>query len=110
MLEAKNLSPKQIAAFAALVLSLFVSLGLLLLKQDWEVMLIAFGLNFLGSYFLILFLIQQFVYRNIKLIYKFIFRTKASKKQEMYYQYLLPQKSINEVREEVEAWSAERSN
>lgn len=105
MLETKNLSPRQLSAFAALVLSLFVGLGIWALQRHWQVALIGFAIIFTGSYFLILFLIQQFIYRNIKLIYKFIYRTKASKKQEMYYKYILPQKSIDEVREEVEAWA-----
>ncbi|HVZ96820.1 MAG TPA: ATP-binding protein, partial [Chitinophagaceae bacterium] len=42
-----------------------------------------------------------------KLIYKFIYQTKATKKEETYYKYLLPQKSIDEVREDVEAWAEE---
>ncbi|HUQ96605.1 MAG TPA: HAMP domain-containing sensor histidine kinase [Chitinophagaceae bacterium] len=110
MLDTKNLSPRQLSAFAALVLSLISGLGMLLLRQKWDVALIAFGVVFLSSYFLILFLIQQFIYRNIKLIYKFIYRTKANRQQDMYYKYILPQKNIDEVRQEVEAWSEERRN
>src|SRR5215203_5928913 len=109
MLETKNLSRRQLSVFAALVLSLAVGLGVWALQRKWEVALISCILIFLGSYFLILFLFQQFIYRNIKLIYKFIYRTKASKQQEMYYKYILPRKNMDEVREEVEAWSEERS-
>lgn len=109
MIETKNLSPRQLSAFSALVLSLFIGCGIWILQKEWEVALVSFCVIFLGSYFLILFIIQQFIYRNIKLIYKFIYRTKASKKQEMYYKYILPQKSIENVREEVESWSEERS-
>ena len=54
---------------------------------------------------LIAFTLERFIYRKIKLIYKFIYQTKASKKEETYYQYLLPQKSIDEVREDVEEWA-----
>lgn len=109
MIETQNLSPRQLAFFTALVLSLLIGVGIGFLQKNWEVALISCGVIFLGSYLLVLFIIQQFVYRNIKLIYKFIYRTKASKKQEVYYKYLLPQKSIEEVREEVQAWSEERS-
>jgi two-component system phosphate regulon sensor histidine kinase PhoR len=109
MLETKNLSPRQLSAFAALVLALLIGFGIWALQKDWKVALFASAVIFLGSYLLIFFVIQQFIYRNIKLIYKFIYRTKASKKQEVYYKYLLPRKSIDEVREEVEAWSEERS-
>jgi two-component system phosphate regulon sensor histidine kinase PhoR len=52
--------------------------------------------------------LQWFIYRKIKLVYKFIYQTKASKKEEMYYKYILPQKSIDEVREDVEKWAEQR--
>lgn len=57
---------------------------------------------------MILYIFQRFIYRKIKLIYKFIYQTKASKKEEMYYKYILPQKSMDEVREDVEAWAEQR--
>ena len=41
-------------------------------------------------------------------MYKFIYQTKASKKEEMYYKYILPQKGMDEVREDVEAWAEQR--
>ena len=106
----KNLSPKELSAFTALVLSVPISLGFFILHQNWITGLISFLLIFSGSYFLILSIIQNFIYRKIKLIYKFINRTKASKKEEMYYKYILPKKSIDEVREDVEEWAEQRSN
>src|SRR3954462_10677651 len=105
----KNLSPRQLAAFTALVLSLPISLGILILQKNWLAGVIAFALIFGGSFFLIFSIIQNFIYRKIKLIYKFIHQTKASKKEEMYYKYILPQKSIDDVREDVEAWAEQRS-
>jgi two-component system phosphate regulon sensor histidine kinase PhoR len=105
----KNLSPRQLSAFTALVLSVPISLGIMVLQRDWLVGLIAFVIIFGGSYLLLISIIQNFIYRKIKLIYKFIHQTKASKKEEMYYKYILPQKSIDEVREDVEAWAAQRS-
>jgi two-component system phosphate regulon sensor histidine kinase PhoR len=109
MLKTKNLSPRQLSAFTALVLSIPISLGILLLERNWTIALVSFVLIAIGSYFLIFFIIQQFIYRKLKLIYKFIYRTKASKKQEMYYKYILPEKSIDDVREDVEAWAAQQS-
>lgn len=108
MLTQKNISPRQLSAFTALILSVPVALGILLLQHSWLETFIFFVLMFTGSYFLILFIFQQFIYRKLKLIYKFIYQTKASKKEEMYYKYLLPQKSIDEVREDVEAWAEQR--
>ncbi|MDB5252354.1 MAG: histidine kinase, partial [Flaviaesturariibacter sp.] len=108
MLQKKNLSPRQLAAFTALVLSIPIALGITVLGHSWTEGLLAFGLILSGSYLLIFFIIQQFIYRKIKLIYKFIYQTKASKKQETYYKYILPQKSIDEVREDVEAWGEQQ--
>src|SRR5690348_2928369 len=105
----KNLSPRLLSALTALVLSVPISLGIWLLDGKWLTGVIAFALIFTGSFFLILSIIQNFIYRKIKLIYKFINQTKASKKEEMYYKYILPRKSIDEVREDVEAWAGQRS-
>ncbi|MFL5811671.1 MAG: sensor histidine kinase [Flavisolibacter sp.] len=105
----KNLSPRQLSAFTAIVLAIPISLGILILNANWREALVAFFIIGIGSYLLILSIFQNFIYRKIKLIYKFIHQTKASKKEEMYYKYILPQKSIDEVREDVEAWAEQRS-
>jgi len=110
MFQAKNLSPKKLSAFTALVLSIPIGLGIYFLVNKWQVALISFGLIFLGSYFLLFSIIENFIYRKIKLIYKFIHQTKATKREETYYKYILPQKSIDDVREDVEAWAIQRSS
>lgn len=70
--------------------------------------MLSFVVIFLGAYGLVLYTLQTFIYRKIKLIYKFIYQTKANKKEEFYYKNVLPQKSIDEVREDVEAWADQR--
>ncbi|MEP6951845.1 MAG: ATP-binding protein, partial [Ginsengibacter sp.] len=45
---------------------------------------------------------------KIKIIYKLIYQTKASKREEFYYKNILPQKSIEEVSEDVEQWAVQR--
>src|SRR6476620_8861569 len=109
MFDKKNLSPQQLSALTALILSIPISIGIYVLQQDWLDGLIAFVIIFTGSYFLIFSIIQNFIFRKIKLIYKFINQTKATKKEEMYYKYILPKKSIDEVREDVEDWAQQRS-
>jgi two-component system phosphate regulon sensor histidine kinase PhoR len=109
MFQAKNLSPKKLAAFTALVLSIPIGLGIYFLDGKWEVGLISFMIISLGTYLLIFSIIQNFIYRKIKLIYKFINQTKATKREETYYKYILPQKSIDAVREDVEAWAEQRN-
>jgi len=89
---------------------LSVPIGLLLwyAEKNWLLALAYFILLFFCSYFLISFVLERFIYRKIKLIYKFIYQTKATKREETYYKYILPQKSIDEVREDVEAWAIEK--
>jgi two-component system, OmpR family, phosphate regulon sensor histidine kinase PhoR len=107
MFSTKNISPRQLSAFTALVLAVPVSGLLWYVEKSWWIALIGFVIIFTGSFWLISFVLERFIYRKIKLIYKFIYQTKATKKEETYYKYVLPQKSIDEVREDVEAWAKE---
>ncbi|MBK7561002.1 MAG: sensor histidine kinase [Chitinophagaceae bacterium] len=103
----KNISPRQLSAFTALVLAVPVSLLVYVVEKDWLWAAGSFVVIFTGAYLLISFVLERFIYRKIKLIYKFIYQTKATKKEETYFKYVLPQKSIDEVREDVEAWAEE---
>ncbi len=109
MFKTKNLSPQQLSAFTALALSVPIGIGIWILRPDWIIALISFVVTFIGSYLLIRFVLESFIYRKIKLIYKFIYQTKASKREETYYKYILPQKGIDEVRQDVEQWAEQRS-
>jgi two-component system phosphate regulon sensor histidine kinase PhoR len=107
--KTKNLSPQQLSAFTALILSVPVSLGIFFLRPDWVIALVSLIVIFIGNYLMIRFVLESFIYRKIKLIYKFIYQTKATKREETYYKYILPQKGIDEVREDVEKWAEQRS-
>ena len=108
MFSKKNISPQQLSALTALALSIPIAVGIYVFKPVWWIALISFGVIFLGSFGLILYTVQTFIYRKIKLIYKFIYQTKASRKEEFYYKNILPQKGIDEVRADVEAWAEQR--
>jgi len=107
-MDFKNLSPRQVAAVNALSISVLVALANYVFIKSWWIALITLVVLFVISYSLINFLLQEFIYRRIKLIYKFIYQTKASKKEETYYKYILPKKSIDEVSEDVEKWAEQR--
>ncbi len=109
MQSTKNLSPQQLSAYTALALSIPVSFGSWLLRENWIITLAILVITFFGNYLLIRFVLESFIYRKIKLIYKFIYQTKATKREETYYKYILPQKSIDEVRQDVEQWAEQRS-
>jgi two-component system phosphate regulon sensor histidine kinase PhoR len=108
MLSTTNISPQKLSFFTAFVITLPISIGYYFLHQNWWRALVVFAIILLGSYLLIQFTMERFIFRKIKLIYKFIYQTKASKREETYYKYILPKKSIDEVREDVESWAVQR--
>jgi two-component system, OmpR family, phosphate regulon sensor histidine kinase PhoR len=109
MISTKNLSPRQLSAFTALVLSVPIAFGFFFITNNWKIGLASLVFVWLGSFGLILFTLEKFIYRKIKLIYKLIHQTKATRKEEMYFKYILPQKSIDQVREDVEEWGERRN-
>lgn len=109
MFSTKNLSPRQLSALTAALLSFPIATGIYLLTLNWKIGLVALALIFGGSYGLILFTLEKFIYQKIKLIYKLIHQKKATRKEETYFKYILPRKSIDEVRQDVEEWAENRN-
>jgi two-component system, OmpR family, phosphate regulon sensor histidine kinase PhoR len=110
MSSSKNLSAQQIAVIIGFIIAVVSAITVLLLSEGWLTGLVVFLLIFLFSYLLVNFFLQRFISRRIKLIYKFIYQTKASRKQEIYYKYILPRKTIDEVELDVEKWAYQKSN
>ena len=92
MFSTKNLSPRQLSAFTALLLSVPVAIGIYFITNKWQIGLASLVVVWAGSFGLILFTLEKFIYRKIKLIYKLIYQTKATRKEEVYFKYILPQK------------------
>lgn len=109
MFSTKNLSPRQLSAFTAALLSVPIALGIFAITSNWKIGVASLLIIFAGCFGLIQFTLERFIYRKIKLIYKLIHQTKATRREEVYFKYILPQKSIDEVRADVEAWG-ERQN
>ena len=108
MFPAKNFSPQQVAAIICFPVGLIGGLFVYFYEDNFLPALIIFLLLCLVAYIFIYLMIQQFVYRKIKIIYKLIYQTKASKREEFYYKNILPQKSIEEVSDDVEQWAVQR--
>lgn len=53
---------------------------------------------------------KKVIYQKIKLIYKLIYTTKANKREETFYKYILPEKTIEETEKEVKIWAEQRNN
>jgi two-component system, OmpR family, phosphate regulon sensor histidine kinase PhoR len=107
-MTSKNLSPQQLAALISLPISMLGSLALFVSGMVWYYTIAALILLFSCCYFFASYLLKRFLYDRIKLIYKLIAQTKASKKEELYHK-ILPQKSLEEVSEDVDKWAAQRT-
>lgn len=110
MFSKKSFSPQQLAAFTALFIAIPIALIALFYIENWWGPLLIFVFLYIACYGLVLFMVQTFIDRKIKLIYKLISQTKATKKEEFYYTNILPQKSLEEVRADVEQWAEQRKN
>ena len=109
MFKQKNLTPKQLAALTALLLASLIALSIFILFSNAKLCITYFIVSFVGIYFLLDQILEYFIYRKIKLIYKLISQTKATKREEAYQKYILPQKGIDDVREDVEAWAIQKT-
>ena len=78
MFSIKNLSPRQLSFFTAFALAIPISLLVFFIERDWRWVAGAFTIVLLGSYLLISVVLEKFIYRKIKLIYKLIHQTKAT--------------------------------
>jgi len=105
----KNLSIQQLAAFAAAIIALGFSLTIGFIYHNWFRFALTFLTTGIASYLLIRYIFEIFVNRKIKLIYKLIYQTKATKREETYFKYILPKKELDEVGEEVVQWAEQRS-
>lgn len=110
VIKSKNTSPAILSFFTAAILAVFITLFTLVLRQPWYVDVLAFALTFVIAYAIYFYTLQYFIYRKIKLIYKFIYQTKATRREEFFYQNILPQKSIDEVSRDVERWALEKKD
>src|SRR3984885_11421406 len=110
VLDTKNLSPRLLSSITALIISVVNATLSLFLHPRWYMPFVVFGLTFAITYWLYHYTLQRFIYRKIKIIYKFIYQTKATKKEEFFYENILPQKSIEEVSEDVQRWAAQRKD
>lgn len=108
-LDTKNASPRLLSTITALIISTVNAvMSLFLAWGMWHIPLIVFAVTFIIIYWIYNYTLQHFIYRKIKLIYKFIYQTKATKKEEFFYENILPQKSLEEVNKDVQKWATQK--
>lgn len=109
MLSSKNISARQTALICALIMAVLFTVVLFFYTRSAEIAGISFLSSVMIGYGVTSWFFQQFVYRKIKLIYKLINQTKASKKEELYYKYILPPATIEETEADVTRWAQQRN-
>jgi len=107
MFAKKNFSPQQVSLVTSIPISALAALIFYIYTEKWLASLFLFTGLFIIAYFIISLTVKRFVFRKIKLIYKLIYQTKANKKEEFYFKNILPQKTIDEVSEDVEQWAVQ---
>ena len=108
VLDTKNITPGSLSFFTALIISAINALLSLLVHPRWYTPIFVFAVTFVIIYGIYYYTLTRFIYRKIKLIYKFIYQTKATRKEEIFYKHILPQKSIEQVSEDVQKWALQR--
>lgn len=110
-LDTKNASPRLLSTITALIIATVnAGLSLILVRDWWYISILVFFITFLIIYWIYKYTLEHFIYRKIKLIYKFIYQTKATKKEEFFYDNILPRKSLDEVNMDVQKWAAQKKN
>lgn len=110
LLDSKNLTPGSLSFITALVTGIANALMAFFISKVWYVPIIVFAATFAVIYLLYYYTLKRFIYRKIKLIYKFIYQTKATRREEYFYENVLPQRSIEEVSADVQKWADQKKN
>lgn len=110
----KNPTPRSLALWAALVTALIVVFVEFLtgfsgfLQKNWVSMPLVFGASFLATFLVFQYLLEVFIYRKIKLIYKTISTFKDSKAKAIEV-VDLSEDIIGNVNKEVMSWQEDQS-
>jgi two-component system phosphate regulon sensor histidine kinase PhoR len=72
----KNTSPRLLALASASVVAISVSIVSLFFQAKIHVTGIIFSVSFISTFGMYYYTVERFIYRKIKLIYKFIYQTK----------------------------------
>ncbi|MBL7692815.1 MAG: sensor histidine kinase [Flavipsychrobacter sp.] len=110
VLNTKNVSPRLLSMVTAVAVGVANAAMVFFITLNLRTSFIVLGITFVVIYAVYYYTLQRFIYRKIKLIYKFIYQTKATKREEYFYENVLPQKSIDEVSKDVEQWAAQKRN
>ncbi|MBW7838643.1 MAG: sensor histidine kinase [Chitinophagaceae bacterium] len=105
MFQLQNPTPPKLAVLNAFIFSIPFAIVIWWLSGHAWAGILTLVMGFICIYFVVKYFIDVFINKKIKLIFKFIYSTKAGKREEMYYKYILPHKSLDEVEGDVRDWA-----
>lgn len=106
----QNLTSRQVAISISIPISIFTIVGTLAAGTGIYISLIIGGCIGIIAFIFIATAFQEYIERKIKLIYKLIYQTKATKREEFYYKNVLPPQTIEEVNRDVEGWAQQHKD
>ena len=111
----KNPTPRTLALIAALIAAVIVIIAEYvtgvspIFQKNWVSMLVVFAITFIATFSIFYYLLEIFIYRKIKLIYKTISSNKDSKARAKE-KVALNEDVFNEVSREVKEWDQNRTD
>ena len=106
----KNFKPRSVTLYASIILAAFIGVISFVFTVHWWQSLIIIGFTFVLSYFIFLYVIEEFIYRRIKLIYKSIHSLKLGRDFKEALGERVSDDPLGDVEKEVSEWSAEKKD
>lgn len=101
----KNISPKQLSWMTSIGISIAVLITSFILSLNKIQIISLYLVSLFSAYFITHIILDFFIYRKIKLVYKLINDTKATKREQFFNDNILPQKSMEDVSKDVKNWA-----
>lgn len=109
MIKKLNITPQKFAILVSIILSILLLIVMIIQRLSWESIAITIACFIFFSYFIVKALFKNFIYQNVRLIYKLINKTRASKKEEFLFEKITPNKPLDEVTQEVITWAIQKN-
>ena len=105
----QKLSPLQLSFLASFVIAFLAgSLDFYFQHNFLSAGIITLVLTFIGTW-LTYSIFQTLIQKQIRLIYKLIMQTRTTRKESFFFNNILPPKTVEEVREDVEQWARQHN-
>ncbi len=110
----KNTTPRQISIYVSLILSLSLLLVLVLfnftsiISIPWGFLFLFVLAFFCMCYFVLIFTLQKYIYRKVKLIYKSIHKLKRTSSEKLEDKVEVDSDVLSDVEKDVSEWAASK--